>query len=240
MREPLVDVTGARRRRARAKLRRRLTIAGMVAGVLALIGAVVWVVLGSPWLAATQVRVAGNKLLTTDQVVQAAAVPLGGALFSVDTEAAEQRVLAALPAVATADVGRAWPDTVTVAITEATPSIVLSLPGNWVWVTADGRSFHATPERPEGILEARGNLADEEVLVTLARVADALPEQVRGQATAIVAQSVDSVVVELTDDRKVVWGSAEESELKGSVLVPLLEVDASEFDVSAPTHPTTR
>ena len=38
MTEPLVDVTGARRRRARARLRRRLVVAGIVAGVLAVIG----------------------------------------------------------------------------------------------------------------------------------------------------------------------------------------------------------
>ncbi|NLE18761.1 MAG: peptidase S33, partial [Propioniciclava sp.] len=77
MTEPLVDVTGARRRRARARLRRRLVVAGIVAGVLAVIGGVAWVVLGSPWLAVREVRVEGATLVPVDQVVAAAAVPLG-------------------------------------------------------------------------------------------------------------------------------------------------------------------
>ena len=71
MTEPLVDVTGARRRRARARLRRRLVVAGIVAGVLAVIGGVAWVVLGSPWLAVREVRVEGATLVPVDQVVAA-------------------------------------------------------------------------------------------------------------------------------------------------------------------------
>ena len=221
-------------------MQRRLRIAGIVAGVVALIGGVAWVVLGSPLLAATEVRVTGNQLLTADQVSQAAAIPLGGPLAQVDTGAAAQRVREALPAVATVEVDRAWPNAVSVAVTEARPSVVLALPGSWVWVAGDGRSFHSTPEPPEGVLEARGNLSDEDVLVTLARVADTLPQEVVEQAEAISAGSVDSVVVELTGKRRVVWGSAEDGELKGRVLVPLLKVKATEYDVSAPTHPTTR
>lgn len=240
MTEPLVDVTGARRRRARARLRRRLQVAGVVVGVLALIGGAVWVVFGSPLLAAAEVRVSGTNILTPEQVVQAAAIPLGGPLALVDVAGAEQRVRDTLPAVASAKVGRAWPDAVTVEVTEATASVVLELPGSWVWIAGDGRSFHATPERPEGVLEARGNLSNEEVLVTIARVAAALPAPVAERAKVIRATSVDSVVVELTDRRRVVWGSAEDGALKAEVIVPLLKVKASEYDVSAPTHPTTR
>ena len=240
MSEPLVDVTGARRRRARARLRRRLRVAGIVLGVLAVLGAGAWAVLGSPLLAASEVRVTGTRLLTPDQVAQAAAIPLGGPLAQVDTAGAEQRVREGLPAVASARVQRAWPNAVTVEVTEATPSMVIAVPGSWVWVAGDGRSFHSTPERPEGVLEAQGALSDEEVLLTLARVADELPVEVAEQGSVIRATSVDSVVVELADKRRVVWGSAEDGALKADVLVPLLKVKAVEYDVSAPTHPTTR
>ena len=240
MTEPLVDVTGARRRRARARLRRRLRVAAVVVGVLAVVGGAVWAVLGSSVLAVSEVQVRGTVLLSPDQVAQAAAIRTGEPLVLVDTAAAERRVREALPAVESVTVERAWPTTVGIDVVEATPKVVIAVPGSWVWISGDGRSFHQTPERPAGVLEAQGNLSDDQVLVTLARVADELPPQLAGMGRTIRATSMDSVVVELTDGRRVVWGSAEDGALKAAVLGPLLQVQASEYDVSAPTHPTTR
>ena len=87
---------------------------------------------------------------------------------------------------------------------------------------------------------ARGGLADEDVLATLAAVTTSLPDVVRSQAEYIRADTVDSVTITLEDGRRILWGSAEEAELKADVVVPLLKVEAKEYDVSAPTHPTTR
>lgn len=240
MNEPLVDVTGARRRRARARLKRRLVVAGVAAGVLGLVGGGLWVVYASPVLAATEVEVSGNAIATTEQVVSAAAVPLGSPLASVDTTAVRARVLEGLPAVADVTVTRSWPSTVSLAVTEWTPEVVVELPGSWVWISGDGDSFHTSEERPEGVMVARGGLADEDILLTLASVAGSLPPAVRDQAEHIEASTVDSVTITLKDDRRIVWGSAEDAQLKGDVLVPLLQVPARVYDVSAPTHPTTR
>ncbi len=240
MTEPLVDVTGARRRRARERLKRRLTLAGILLGVLALVVGGVWAVYGSPWLAARDVRVEGNVLTPTEQVVAVAAVPLGTPLASLDTAGIESRVREGAPAVDTVTASRTWPSTVTIRVTEWSPRIVIGLPGAWVWIAADGRAFHTTPDRPDGVMEARGSLADEHVLATLATVADSLPPAVRADAEHIQAGTVDSVTITLKDRRRIVWGSAEDADLKGRVLVPLLKVDAKEYDVSAPTHPTTR
>lgn len=240
MTEPLVDVTGARRRRAQARLRRRLTVLGVVLGVLAMVGGALWAVYASPWLAAHEVRVEGNALVPADEVAAAAAVPLGTPLASLDTTAIHDRVRAQVPAIADVVVTKVWPSTVTLAVTEWAPKVVLELPGLWVWISGEGQSFHTSPERPEGVIVARGNLAEEHVLATLAAVADDLPPEVREAADHIDAGSVDSVTITLKDSRRIVWGSAEHAELKASVLVPLLKVPAKEYDVSAPTHPTTR
>lgn len=240
MTEPLVDVTGARRRRARARLRRRLGLAGVALGVLAVVAGLLWVVYASPLLAAQQVEVEGASVIPTDEVVAAAAVPLGTPLAAIDTTAIQDRVREHLPAIAEVKASRVWPSTIRLEVTEWAPKIVLELPGAWVWVSGDGQSFHTTAERPEGVMVARGNLADENVLTTLAAVADALPPQVRAEADHIDAATVDSVTITLKDKRRIVWGSAEDADLKASVLVPLLSVGAKEYDVSAPTHPTTR
>ncbi|MDO5534083.1 MAG: FtsQ-type POTRA domain-containing protein [Propionibacteriaceae bacterium] len=240
MNDPLVDVTGARRRRERARRKRQLTLLGAVAAVALLIGGGVWVVFGSGWLAVSEVSVSGTKILTPAQVIEAAEVPLGVPLARVDTDAAARRVLERLPAAEAAAVGRAWPRTLTIHIQETRPRVALEVPGSFVWIAQDGRSFHTTPDRPHGVLLARGRVEDEGVLATVASVAAALPPAVVGQADAIEASSVDSVVVVLADGRRIVWGSAEHAELKAAVLEPLLTVEAQEYDVSAPTHPTTR
>lgn len=240
MTEPLVDVTGVRRRRARARLRRRLTILGVVLGVLAVVGGVAWAVYASPWLVAREVRVEGTTLVSADEVVAAAAVPLGAPLAGIDTNAIQDRVREQVPAIAKVTASREWPSTVLLAVTEWTPKVVVQVPGSWVWISGEGQSFHTTPERPEGVMVARGNLTDENVLATLAAVAGDLPAEVRAEADHIDATSVDSVTVTLKDSRRIVWGSAEDAELKASVLGPLLKVKAKEYDVSAPTHPTTR
>ncbi len=215
-------------------------LAGVAAGVLALVGGVLWLVFASPWLAAREVRVVGNTLVPADQVLTAAAVPLGTSLAGLDTHAIEERVRAQVPAVREVTASRVLPATVELAITEWQPRIVVEVPGSWVWISGDGQAFHTTPERPEGVMVAQGNLADENILTTLAAVAGDLPPEVGGQADHIAAATVDSVTVTLKDGRRIVWGSAEDAELKASVVVPLLTVTAKEYDVSAPTHPTTR
>lgn len=240
MSEPLVDVTGARRRRARQRLRRQLIIAGVIAGVLAVLGGAAWVVWGSPWLAAEQVEVTGTRLLTTEEVTGAAAVPLGGPLASVDTGAIERRVLEGTPLVESVRVGRSWPHTVTVDVTERVAVMALEVGSEFVWISPDGVAFHRSSEVPEGLLVAEGNLSDADVLAAMGRVAGALPEALRAEAVSIEASTLDSIVLTLADGRRVIWGSAEDNELKAQVIGPLLEVDAKEYDVSAPTHPTTR
>lgn len=240
MTEPLVDVTGARRRRDEARRRRRLTVVGVLVGVLVLVGGVVWLFQGSPWLAASRVRVEGTQVLTPDAVAQAAAVPLGGPLASVDTDAAQRRVTEALPAVESARVERAWPDAVLIRVVERRPVVAIPLGGVHVWVDAEGVAFHRTPKPPEGVMVAEGNVSEPAVLEALGKVAASLPGPVREKAVRIGATSPDSVVITLSDRRRVVWGSPDQPELKAQVLVPLLQVKASEYDVSAPTNPTTR
>ena len=240
MSEPLVDFTGARKRRGRAKRRRWLKRAGLAALVGALLAGIAWVVWGSPWLLARQVEVTGVAVVTTQDVVDAASVPLGTPLAAIDAAGIEARVVDALPAVAAAKVSRVWPGTVSIAVTERQAVLAVPLSREFLWVSADGVIFHRTSEAPAGVLTATSGIANVQVIGAMAAVAAALPEQVRSQASTMSAASQDSIVVTLSDGRKITWGSADESELKARVVVPLLGVKAREYDVSAPTHPTTR
>lgn len=240
MSEPLVDVTGRRRARAHQVRRRRLKWGAIIAAVLAVVAGLSWVIWGSPWLMVTNVEVRGSALASTQQVIDAASVPMGTPLASLDTGAIERRITEALPSVATATASRSWPGTVVIDITERRASAAIPLGHQFLWVAADGVVFHRTQAPPEGVLVAEGSITDEGTIASLAQVAAALPPQVRERAKAISAGSRDSITIPLTDGRRVVWGSADDSALKAQVVVPLLNVKAREYDVSAPTHPTTR
>jgi cell division protein FtsQ len=56
----------------------------------------------------------------------------------------------------------------------------------------------------------------------------------------IQAASRDTIVIALDQNTQIIWGSAEESELKAQVIVALLQVEGSVYDVSAPGFPTVR
>lgn len=94
------------------------------------------------------------------------------------------------------------------------------------WVDEHGVSFHTGKDRPDGVLQAQEGSGDQELLSAYAAVARTLPAVVREQTSAIKGSTLDSIALELTDGRTVVWGSPEDSELKGQVLVPLLSVKA--------------
>jgi cell division protein FtsQ len=191
--EPLVDVTGARKRRGRAKRRRWLKRAGLAALVGALLAGIAWVVWGSPWLLARQVEVTGVAVVTTQDVVDAASVPLGTPLAAIDAAGIEARVVDALPAVAAAKVSRVWPGTVSIAVTERQAVLAVPLSREFLWVSADGVIFHRTSEAPAGVLTATSGIANVQVIGAMAAVAAALPEQVRSQASTMSAASQDSI-----------------------------------------------
>lgn len=239
MSEPLVDVTGRRLRRQREARLRLLRRVGVVIAVLALIGGVVWVFHGSTLLVVRTVSVTGNRLVPADQVVAAAAVPEGTPLVRLDVEGTAARV-GELPAVGRATVERTWPSTVTIRVTERDVRLVVAREGAYDWVDEAGVVFHRTLERPEGAMLAEAALDDASVLAGMVAVAHALPAKVRERAGSITAETADSITVRLTDGSQVVWGSSESSDLKAQVVATLLEVKAGVYDVSSPTHPTTR
>jgi len=237
--QPLVDVTGRRRRRARERLVRRLQLVGALAAVLALLGGGAWLVTASPVFVVSSVAVEGAKLTPADDVRTAAAVGEGVPLARVDLDGVATRV-AQLPAVARVEVARTWPGTVTVALTERQVRLVRRIGSGYQWLDASGRGFHASGKPPKGVVRADVPGDDPGLLAAVASVADALPDALRERTEVVRARTADSIVLELADGGEVVWGSAEQSSLKAEVVVPLLALDARVYDVSAPTHPTTR
>lgn len=228
-------------------LRRAPVLASLIAAVLLVAGGT-WVLYGSSWLRVEKVTATGTRVLTPEQVLSAAAVPVGAPLVSVDTDEIESRVRGRLPRIRSVDVVRAWPHGIGLKVTERKPVLLIKKDANFVEVDASGVRFDTVPKAPAGVpvLELRAERSpsarrfdEERLLHEAVRVAGALPEPIAKETVQVKVGSYDSVVLELTRGRSVTWGSGEQSDAKGRALTALLKAapKAGHFDVSVPTAP---
>lgn len=224
-----------------------LVVAGLVVALLVAAGCT-WVLYGSSWLRVEKVTTAGTEVLTPEQVLAAAAVPVGAPLVSVDTDEIEARLRGRLPRIDSVDVVRAWPHGIGLKVTERKPVLLIKKEASFVEVDSSGVRFDTVGQAPEGVplleLSSRqspsGRRFDEERLLHEAvRIAGDLPEAVRKETLQVKVRSYDSVVLELSGGRSVVWGSGEQGKAKARALTALLKAapKADRFDVSVPTAP---
>ncbi|WKX69829.1 cell division protein FtsQ/DivIB [Streptomyces sp. XD-27] len=238
------------RRVPRLRLRlpgRRTVLLTLVTAVL-LGGTGAWVLYGSAWLRAERVNVRGADVLTPDEVEKAAAVPMDSPLISVDTGAIERRVRARLPRIADVHASRSWPHTIRLEVVERKPEVALRTDGKFVEVDVDGVRFAAVEQAPKGVPLLEMDVAPspssrrfgtDRLRREGARVAAALPAPVHRDTRVIRVRSFDSITVELTGGRTVMWGSGERGGQKAAALTALLKAvpGAGHFDVSAPGAP---
>lgn len=241
MTPPLIDLQGRVRDRVREKRRRRFKIILIAVTSLAVLGGGGYALLTSPLFSAQKVAVAGASLVTEDEVIAAADVPMGRPLVSLNSGDIGRRV-ARLSQVARADVIIEPPSTVRIRVTERTLAFVVATDGGFAWIDPSGQRFHQTQERPKMTPLAKAKTDDPRLLADIGVVIGALPERITTQVDYIVASSRHSITLNLTNGSKIVWGNADDAALKGRVADSLAQANpqAKVIDVSAPTHPTTR
>lgn len=240
----MADLEASRRRFARRQWARRwATWRGLV--VLAIVGTLVavagWIVLASSVLDVRGVEVSGTSYLRPAAVRRAAAVPQGGPLARADLDAARERV-EKLPAVASATVSRAWPHHVRVEIVERTPVAAIDIAGRLQGLDAQGVVFREFPSRPRALpLIRTSERTNAEALREAARVVGVLPAAVARRVAYVDVTTRDAISLTLRDGRVVVWGSADQSDVKATVLTALMKAarEAKAYDVSVPGNPTT-
>lgn len=218
-----------------ATLRPLLIVVGGI--VLALVAG--WILVGSSWLTAQQVTVAGERSISQRQVLAAAKVEIGTPLVRLDLDAIRRRV-AALRPVASVNVHRAWPNTVAITVTERQPVAAVSdMRGGWDLVDKSGVVFrHASSRVALPVIDV-ASTGDVAALHAAASVVTSLPAHLLSKVRQLRAETMDSLTLQLTDGREVRWGSAEENAEKVKVLTVLLEQPAHIYDVSVPAQPTT-
>ncbi|MEV6533871.1 FtsQ-type POTRA domain-containing protein [Streptomyces sp. NPDC051639] len=235
------------------RLRRlRVLIVLLVTTVLAG-GGVVWLLYGSQWLRVEKLSVSGTRVLTARQVREAAEVPDGTPLISVDTDAVEARLLRRLPRIDSVDVVRSWPHGIGLKVTERTPVLVVKQPGKggkYVEVDAKGVRFATVSRAPKkvALLELTPSRSAvlrrfpvDRLVREAVRVAGDIPASVARDTRTVKVRSYDSISLELSDGRDVEWGSGEKGSAKARTLTALMKAapKARHFDVSVPTAPSS-
>jgi cell division protein FtsQ len=240
--------------RGNSRLRRLLRHrAGVALLLVALLAGGGWLLYGSSWLRVRRVEVTGIRVLTRDEVREAASVRLGVPLVSVDTGAVEARLRARLPRIASVAVVRAWPGTLTLEVTERTPKAALKIGGNFIEVDAQGVRYAMDSTAPPGVplvkltapttgagaSETNRYFGTGNLLHAAVQVGVDLPESVQKQTQAIQVESFDGISLELSGGRRAVWGSPQDGAQKAAALLALMKgaAGAKHFDVSAPSDP---
>lgn len=222
--------------------------------VVAVVAAGVWLVGFSSVLAAKSVSVKGAETIPVAEVQEIAEVPLGTPLARVDLALIAARVRSLKP-VADATVAHAWPNTVEITVVERTPIFAVADAGKFLLVDKTGLGYRSVDKAPKGLMVAEvsvdgadepGNADRANVLADVGIVAQALPKDLtaakkpKDRVKTIKASSIDTIELVLGNGRRVIWGSADQSDLKAQVALALLQQKADVYDVSAPTNPTTR
>jgi cell division protein FtsQ len=234
----------------------RLRTIIILAVALMLLGAgSVWLLYGSQWTRVETMAVSGTRILTPAQVREAADVPVGSPLISVDTDAIEARLRRKLSRIDVVDVVRSWPHGIELRVTERTPVLLVQKGRNFVEVDDEGVRFATVSQAPKGVpalkltLSQPGSRAaslrrfgEDRLVREAVRVAGALPAAVARDTRTVKVGSYDDISLELSGGRTVVWGSGEQGAAKARTLTALMKAAAGgarHFDVSVPTAPAS-
>jgi cell division protein FtsQ len=229
-------------RRFTRRTRRRRATWVTVAAIVAALGLVLAVAIYSPILALREITVDGTSRIDQADVQSAVRDQLGTPLALIDFGEIRSD-LAAFPLIRSYVTETVPPNTLRIHIVEREPIGVVSRGNNFDQVDPAGVVVASSSDRPELPLITMGDGGVESRPFTSAvEVLLAMPETVRGQVDTITANTADDVAITLRGTSpRVVWGSADNSEEKATVLTLMLArpecATQVVIDVSAPMAP---
>jgi cell division protein FtsQ len=212
----------------------------VAAAVLALLGVAAFVWAG-PLLVVRHVEVRGVTGARAEQVRTALAAPVGRPLLQVDGSDLAKRVRH-LPFVAAVEVSRGWPRTLVVTVDARTPkAAVPAAGGGYQLVDGQGVAYAQASSVPRGlpVIHVAGDAPERLTVAAALAVLQGLPADLAGSVTSVKATSPDAVTLTIAK-KKVVWGSADDTQRKAEIFQALRHTKAKVYDVSSPDTPVLR
>lgn len=124
------------------------------------VGALIIVVLTllgiSSFLRIMAIEVQGATRYSAEDVVSVSGISHGDNLLFLNMEAAERRIVTAMPFVSEAIISRIMPDTIKIEIVESIPAAFIELRGEFFIINSTGRVLERTETSPAGLVEIRG------------------------------------------------------------------------------------
>lgn len=238
------EAAGTRtRQRRRDRGRRRPAVSGMrllvttIAVILVVIAGFV-VAYFTPLMSVRTIDVAGDSVVSAEEILAAAALSEGQPLMQVDTAAAARRV-SMIPRIATVRVKREYPSTITISVVERVAVVFTQRDGQKYLIDKLGFEF-AQQDPPPGLAELQtanpgsGDPSTRAALTVMGEV----PPYVRDQIAAIEVDSPVDIALRLKDNRTVIWGDDERNVEKAETLRHVLTQEGTEYNVSSPQNPT--
>lgn len=223
------------RRRRYFQERRKLLIGGGVTLVVAIVMA--WLLFFSSVFGFEKVVIKGADTATV-KAINEQAIPDGSPLISLDIGAIRDRV-EKLPMVQSATVSRSWPQSITITIVPRVPVAVVTVPGGYSNIDANGVVFGSRSSAGNlPVIQLSGKV-DLTARKSAALVAGSLPTEILHQVQSISVRTMDDIVLNLKGGRRVEWGSPADSETKSRIATVLLNRGSKVVDVSVPSLATT-
>ncbi len=252
-RRQLKQATRSRQRYERDESRRftqrsrRRRLAWLISGG-AVAGLVLVVLLAaySPLLAVRGVAIEGTSRVDVTAVTNALDDQVGRPLALVDYGAIE-RDLAQFPMIESYSVEARPPDILAIRVVERRPVAQVQTATGFDLLDAAGVTVQQSVERIAGfpVIDLTGTQIGSPGFEAAAAVLTSLPDALLSQVDRISGTTPDSVTLVFGGaGQRVVWGSAEDSELKAVILQRLIATQdpaaAVEYDVSSPQNPVVR
>ncbi|WP_345750609.1 FtsQ-type POTRA domain-containing protein [Microbacterium rhizophilus] len=226
-----------RRFTARSRRRRTILLVTLASLVLLIVGSVGAAY--SPLFAVQRISVTGAKALDEAALQQALAAQMGRPLPLVD-DSEVKAALVGFPLIETYTLEARPPHDLVVKIVERTPIGVVRSDAGFTVVDAAGVVLSTTDAQPEGqpVIDARGGLTSH-AFAAVGQVLRSLPDSVHSLVASARATTRDDVTLTLQDGTEVLWGSADDSAKKATVLLVAPDGYAY-YDVSSPSAPIVR
>lgn len=204
----------------------------------------------TPILAIEDISHEGLDLVAASEAEERTASLTGTPLPQV-TDQTVTKLFADNPAVDDVTVRAEPPHGLVVTVNEHTPIAMSPRGKQYVVFSEQGTELAEIPSKKAQefdlpVVASASDVVDQDVFDAITEVLGSLPEDLRDQVRAASGGSIDSIELELSSGKVVMWGNTEQAEKKTEVLKALLGLEESqaaeiaEYDVSAPDFPVTR
>ena len=210
----------------------------MIAGTVVTMGGLLALSVYSPLLALSDIRIDGTSRISQDDIHAAIDGQLGTPLALLDMRGLQDD-LADFPLIRSYTTETIPPSTLVIHVVERAPIGSVEVGGGYALVDPAGVVIERSADRIAGVpvIDTGGDGTDSEAFRAAVEVLVAMPDSVLGRLDTITATTKDDVRLTLTDTgADILWGSADQSDVKARVLTALLQnlPNASEFNVTAP------